>query len=141
MYMQNVYQEPANIQALIKLQENLVGRREELRNRRRYDSIFYVMKDGSVMRRQYQITESDYPELIGQLKESRECRIRNNTILLAQPSDIAWMTSSDVNAMLLVSTDMEEGPAGAVSALHAAAEAFSERSGRVISQMEADSGK
>ena len=92
MYMQNVYQEPANIQALIKLQENLVGRREELRNRRRYDSIFYVMKDGSVMRRQYQITESDYPELIGQLKEARECRIRNNTILLAQPSDIAWMT-------------------------------------------------
>lgn len=56
-------------------------------------------------------------------------------------SDIAWMTSSDVNAMLLVSTDMEEGPAGAVSALHAAAEAFSERSGRVISQMEADSGE
>lgn len=56
-------------------------------------------------------------------------------------SDIAWMTSTDVNAMLLVSTDMEEGPLGAIAALHTAAEAFSERSGRVIAKMEADAGK
>ena len=56
-------------------------------------------------------------------------------------SDIAWMTSMDVNAMLLVSTDMEEGPQGAITALHAAAELFTERSGQVISQMKADAGE
>ena len=56
-------------------------------------------------------------------------------------SDIAWMTATDVNAMLLVSIDMDEGPADAVAALHAAAEAFTERSGQVISQMKADAGE
>jgi len=81
------------------------------------------------------------PERIVAAIEALLAAVKDNMSEGIGCSDIAWMTSSDVNAMLLVSTDMEEGPAGAVSALHAAAEAFSERSGRVISQMEADSAE
>lgn len=76
------------------------------------------------------------PERIVAAIEALLAAVKDNMSEGIGCSDIAWMTSSDVNAMLLV-----EGPAGAVSALHAAAEAFSERSGRVISQMEADSGE
>lgn len=56
-------------------------------------------------------------------------------------SDIAWMTSTDVNAMLLVSTDTEEGPKGAVDDLNKAAGAFMERSAKLKSQMEAETGE
>ena len=80
------------------------------------------------------------PERIVAAMEALLAAVKDNVGEGIACSDIAWMTSTDVNAMLLVSTDMEEGPAGAVAALHAAAEAFSERSGRVIAQIKADAG-
>ena len=52
-------------------------------------------------------------------------------------SDIAWMTASDVGAMLLVGTETDEGPEEAIATLHAAAEAFVERTGAAKAEMEA----
>lgn len=80
------------------------------------------------------------PERIVAAMEALLAAVKDNVGEGIACSDIAWMTSTDVNAMLLVSTDMEEGPEGAVAALHAAAEAFTERSGRVIAQIKADAG-
>ncbi len=50
-------------------------------------------------------------------------------------SDIAWMTASDVGAMLLVGTETDEGPEEAIATLHAAAEAFVERTTAAKAEM------
>lgn len=80
------------------------------------------------------------PERIVAAMEALLAAVKDNIGEGIACSDIAWMTSTDVNAMLLVSTDMEEGAEGAVAAIHAAADAFTERSGRVIAQIKADAG-
>jgi hypothetical protein len=52
-------------------------------------------------------------------------------------SDIAWMTASEVGAMLLVGMETDDGPEEAVAALHAAAEEFVERTTAAKAEMEA----
>jgi hypothetical protein len=52
-------------------------------------------------------------------------------------SDLAWMTASEVGAMLLVGIETDDGPEEAVNALHAAAEEFVVRTDAAKAEMEA----
>lgn len=92
LYLYDIYRDPENIQALADLQKELVARKDELKERSRYNDLIFVMKDGSVMRRQYRIDGYQYPEIMKRLEESAEARLNNNSALLAEASDISWMT-------------------------------------------------
>ncbi len=81
------------------------------------------------------------PQRIVEAMEALLNALKNNVGDDVGCSDIAWMTSSDVNAMLMVSTGMDEGPQEAVAQLHDAAEVFMERAGRVKAQWEAEALK
>ena len=52
-YLEGLYREPEDIATVIQLQERLIRDKERLREKNRYNDIVYVMKDGSIMRRQY----------------------------------------------------------------------------------------
>lgn len=77
------------------------------------------------------------PQKIVEALEAILNALKNNVGEGIGCSDIAWMTASEVSAMLLVSTEADDGPEEAVNALHAAAEEFVVRTNAAKAEMEA----
>ena len=77
------------------------------------------------------------PQRIVEAVEAILNALKNNVGEGIGCSDIAWMTASEVGAMLLVGTETDDGPEEAVNALHAAAAEFVERTNAAKAEMEA----
>ena len=95
-YLEGLYREPEDIATVIQLQERLIRDKERQRDKNRYNDIVYVMKDGSIMRRQYaNLYAEENLDLIKKLEEAPESRRWQHGILAALPEDVDWMTVSD----------------------------------------------
>lgn len=77
------------------------------------------------------------PQKIVQAIEAILNALKNNVGEGIGCSDIAWMTASKVSAMLLVSTEPDDGPEEAIAALHAAAVEFVEGTNDAKAELEA----
>lgn len=77
------------------------------------------------------------PQRIVEAVEAILNALKNNVGEGIGCSDLAWMTASEVGAMLLVGIETDDGPEEAVNALHAAAEEFVVRTDAAKAEMEA----
>jgi hypothetical protein len=77
------------------------------------------------------------PQRIVEALEAILNALKNNVGEGIGCSDLAWMTASEVGAMLLVGIETDDGPEDAVNALHAAAEEFVVRTDAAKAEMDA----
>lgn len=77
------------------------------------------------------------PQRIVEAVEAILNALKNNVGEGIGCSDLAWMTATEVGAMLLVGIETDDGPEEAVNALHAAAEEFVVRTDAAKAEMEA----
>jgi hypothetical protein len=77
------------------------------------------------------------PQRIVEALEAILNALKNNVGEGIGCSDLAWMTVSEVGAMLLVGIETDDGPEEAVHALHAAAEEFVVRTDAAKAEMDA----
>lgn len=90
------FQAPANIEAMLQVHQQLIGLRSvEVMEKSRNNELTYIMKDGSIMKRQYKLNLADYPVQAKQLYESEEYKKNRRNISYAQAEDLMWLKLSN----------------------------------------------
>lgn len=86
------FQEEKSIEALLQIHGQLISRRsKEAMETYRNNELTYVMKDGSIIRRQYNVSLTDYPLQAKTLYESEEYQSNRQSIRFASAEDLLWL--------------------------------------------------